>query len=310
VLRIAVITDLDQRSRVEGASKPMWRATLKLGELLKDSSGRFSVKWTQDHEVRTGHGEAGRGMELSELVMFQNRLYSMDDRTGIVFEIMDWANPSAAAVAYPRHILMEGDGNTDKGFKCEWATVKDNEMYVGSFGKEYTGANGEIVNTNNLWVKVIDHDMRIRHEDWTERYTVLRRELGYEHPAYLLHETCLWDKWSRKWVFLPRRASKDPYDDKSDETKGTNLMIEASENFDSVSHSTVGVRLRASVCVCSGVDTLVAGRRSSPPSEGSARPSSSQAPRGSSSWPSRVQKTQRRGLRPPLSRCSLATAPS
>jgi soluble calcium-activated nucleotidase 1 len=84
-------------------------------------------------------------------------------------------------------------------------------------------------------------------QDWTGRYTALRKALGYEHPAYLLHETCLWDEWNRQWVFFPRRASKEPYDDKSDETKGTNLMIEVSENFDSISHSTVGVSLNRPV---------------------------------------------------------------
>ena len=33
-------------------------------------------------------------------------------------------------------------------------------MYVGSFGKEYTGNDGSIVNTNNNWVKVIDQGGR------------------------------------------------------------------------------------------------------------------------------------------------------
>jgi len=31
---------------------------------------------------------------------------------------------------------------TDKGMKLEWATVKDDLLYLGSFGKEYT-APGE-----------------------------------------------------------------------------------------------------------------------------------------------------------------------
>jgi hypothetical protein len=28
-------------------------------------------------------------------------------------------------IAVPRDIVMEGDGNTDKGAKLEWSTVKD-----------------------------------------------------------------------------------------------------------------------------------------------------------------------------------------
>lgn len=53
-----------------------------------------------------------------------------------------------------------GDGNTDKGFKSEWATVKDGKLVVGSFGKEFTDSKGHIVNTNNNWVKVISNSGR------------------------------------------------------------------------------------------------------------------------------------------------------
>lgn len=33
-------------------------------------------------------------------------------------------------------------GRTDKGMKLEWATVKDDVLYLGSFGKEYTAPGG------------------------------------------------------------------------------------------------------------------------------------------------------------------------
>jgi soluble calcium-activated nucleotidase 1 len=49
----------------------------------------------------------------------------------------------------PQHILMDGNGNTDKGFKCEWATVKDGLMYVGSTGKEWT-KNGVSINFSQV----------------------------------------------------------------------------------------------------------------------------------------------------------------
>ena len=35
----------------------------------------------------TAPNEAGRGCELSELVVYKNKMYSFDDRTGIMFEI-------------------------------------------------------------------------------------------------------------------------------------------------------------------------------------------------------------------------------
>jgi soluble calcium-activated nucleotidase 1 len=70
----------------------------------------------------------------------------------------------------------------------------------------------------------------------------MRAALGFSHPGYLLHETGIWNPFSRKWIFLPRRASKEPYDDALDEARGTNYLIEASENFDSFDHVRVGVR--------------------------------------------------------------------
>lgn len=43
---------------------------------------------------------------------------------------------------YPRYILPQGDGNDAKGLKCEWMTVKDDKLLVGSIGKEWTTADG------------------------------------------------------------------------------------------------------------------------------------------------------------------------
>lgn len=59
----------------------------------------------------------GRGMELSELVHWKGKLYSFDDRTGIVFEIL----PSLKVI--PKHILMEGNGDENKGQKTEWVIL-------------------------------------------------------------------------------------------------------------------------------------------------------------------------------------------
>jgi soluble calcium-activated nucleotidase 1 len=78
-------------------------------------------------------------MELSDLVRYNDRLYSCDDRTGVVYEILQ--NPEGAK-AVPRYILMDGNGENSKGFKCEWGTVKDGLLYIGSFGKEFTNSDG------------------------------------------------------------------------------------------------------------------------------------------------------------------------
>jgi soluble calcium-activated nucleotidase 1 len=131
------------------------------GALVFDAaSNKYTVEWDNgpDAELRSGHGEEGRGMELSELVLWNNRLYTADDRTGIVFEIVDFRTKAARVV--PRFIFMEGDGNTDKGFKTEWMTVKDDQLVVASFGKEYANMDGTIKNYNNNWVVVVNKDGR------------------------------------------------------------------------------------------------------------------------------------------------------
>ena len=50
-----------------------------------------------------------RGMELSELLVFNGKLYSPDDRTGIIYEITpDWK-------VLPWVILNDGNGRVTKG---------------------------------------------------------------------------------------------------------------------------------------------------------------------------------------------------
>ena len=52
-------------------------------------------------------------------------------------------------------IFLDGNGNESNGFKCEWATVKDNELYVGGLGKEWTTPTGEVINFNPMYVKKV-----------------------------------------------------------------------------------------------------------------------------------------------------------
>lgn len=64
----------------------------------------MNVNWDVNSEIiDTSYALKGRGMELSELVTFDGRLLSFDDRTGIVFELLN-------NKAIPWVILMDGDG--------------------------------------------------------------------------------------------------------------------------------------------------------------------------------------------------------
>ena len=49
-------------------------------------------------------------MELSELVIFNGKLYSVDDRTGVVYQIEN-------GKVVPWVILSDGNGGETKGFK-------------------------------------------------------------------------------------------------------------------------------------------------------------------------------------------------
>ena len=221
-----IVADLDKKSKVEGDKKGKWRSVMKRG-LLKKSGDSFSIEWTEDTELFTKISEAGRGMELSALLEFNRRLYTFDDRTGLAFEIVK-------NKAIPRYIMMEGDGNTDKGQKTEWATVKDGKMYVGSFGKEYTNPDGSIKNTNNMWVSIIDENGVITHEDWTKRFNKLREAAGCPYPGYMIHEAITWSPVRKQWVVLPRRVSKEAYNEDEDERRGSNTILLASEDFSKI----------------------------------------------------------------------------
>lgn len=56
----------------------------------------------------------------------------------------------------PWVVLADGDGHVEKGFKSEWAAVKDSILYVGSMGKEWTTAGGDFESWDPMWVKAIN----------------------------------------------------------------------------------------------------------------------------------------------------------
>lgn len=227
VYDLVIVSDLDKKSRIVESRKGEWKSIMKKGSLSRDSEGHYAIQWKGESTLTGKISEAGRGMELSALTWFRNKLYAFDDRTGIAYEIR-------GSKAIPRYIMMEGDGNNDKGQKTEWATVKDDKMYVGSFGKEYTNPDGSIKNTNNMWVSVIDSNGHVEHEDWTDRFNKLRDAVGCPYPGYMIHEAISWSPHRKQWVILPRRVSKKPYDENEDERRGSNTVILASEDFSEI----------------------------------------------------------------------------
>lgn len=52
--------------------------------------------------------------------------------------------------------------------------------------------------------------------------------------GYIIHESAAWSVHHKRWFFLPRRESKERYDETLDESRGTNLMLIADEEFNDI----------------------------------------------------------------------------
>ena len=108
--RIACVADLDLNSKSE-TEKNTWYSYLKKGYLtLSPSHDKVTVSW--DHEkiqIKSLIAEKGRGVELSELIVFNGKLLTVDDRTGIVYEITEKDK------LLPWVILQDGNGKVSKG---------------------------------------------------------------------------------------------------------------------------------------------------------------------------------------------------
>ncbi|XP_058496215.1 soluble calcium-activated nucleotidase 1b isoform X1 [Solea solea] len=231
--RIGLIADLDTASR--SSRDQTWFSYMKTGYLtVSQSADSLQVEWDPETITLESHlAEKGRGMELSELVAFNGHLYSVDDRTGVVYRI-------EGNRVIPWVILTDGDGLVSKGFKAEWLAVKEEHLYVGGLGKEWTTTSGEVVNNNPEWVKVVGYHGNVEHDNWVPHYNALRNAAGIKPPGYLIHESAVWSERLQRWFFLPRRASHEHYEETADERRATNLLLMCPADFSFISARHVG----------------------------------------------------------------------
>lgn len=205
--RIAIIADLDTNSKVnKGDGSTTWRSYLKKGYLTYTvARSEIQVSWDDGAPatLESAFALKGRGMELSELVTFNGKLLSFDDRTGLIYEIVN-------DKPIPWVILLDGDGHSTKGFKSEWATVKQQTLYVGSMGKEWTTSAGDFENHNPMYVKAITPGGEVRSLNWVNNFKQLRlHSQQISWPGYMIHESGAWSDIKQRWFFLPRRCSKE-----------------------------------------------------------------------------------------------------
>jgi len=225
----AMVTDLDKRSR--HPEKHQWKAFLKKGVLSRSSpEGNFSVSWGATETLTTHTATKNRSMELSDIVRFNRNFFAGCDMTGIIFKV----NPDTGRV-FQRYAIADGNGDEPKPFKIEWATVKDNLLWVGSVGKEISDTLRPAE-----WVKTIDTSGDVSNIDWGPIYQVLRTATNTSFPGYLWHEAIHFDHRTRTWVILPRKVSYTGYDEHENEMKGGNLLIQANEDFTEIVVKRVG----------------------------------------------------------------------
>ncbi|OQV20664.1 Soluble calcium-activated nucleotidase 1 [Hypsibius exemplaris] len=253
--RIAIIADQDKLSKDKKDSS-FYVSYLK--------SGTFTIKsqWTGgaivwDHAAAaepaktvgekerliTSNGKAiqsqfafgSRGMELSDLIVFNGKLYACDDRTGIVFQLVNHT-------AVPWVILADGNGMKQKGFKCEWSIVKDQHLYVGSHSADikFPHTEGPSVEAPQRWIKRISKDGLVEHLDWNPVYDAMENHLGIKAPGYVMHETVLWSEKLRKWYFMPRQISSLNHTEERHPYTCNNVMIIANEDFSEFRNISIG----------------------------------------------------------------------
>lgn len=109
--RIAIISDLDKASKSQ-TEKNMWYSYYKKGFLTwYKTNNSIELVWDLEEPkiLKSSISMGGRGMELSELVTFNGKIYSFDDRTGIIYSINE------DNTVLPWIILMDGNGTDFKG---------------------------------------------------------------------------------------------------------------------------------------------------------------------------------------------------
>lgn len=235
-LEFAMVSDLDEYSY--DMDLELWKSYFKRGTLIRHhSSGNYTLRWGKVSILTSTTATKNRSMELSELVRYNNLLLGFCDYTGMIYKI----NPQDNKI-FLRYAIADGNGNHPKAFKSEWATVKDGVLWVGSFGSPWIDtATNETLHHNPMWVKTINSNGRIENYNWIPVYKALKTAAGCTTNGYLWHEAVHWDSIHRCWIILPRKASVDDmYSVKGDETRGSNILLIASEDFTTIDVKTVG----------------------------------------------------------------------
>lgn len=108
--RLGIISDLDAASLSSGEVST-FKSYYKQGYLTYNAANKnVTVEWDalDDKKFKSSFAMNGRGLELSELITYNGKLVTLDDKTGLVYFIDGNA-------LIPWVMLIEGDGRQNKG---------------------------------------------------------------------------------------------------------------------------------------------------------------------------------------------------
>lgn len=231
---VLFVTDKDHLSRHPSTFE--WAAGITVATLRLDPVAfTFSLQFNQTLSISSQVAYANRSMELSAMEFFRGHLMAFCDRSGIQFYLDLFRRQG-----YVKTMIRNGDGLQVTPFKTEWATIKDDHLFVGGTGKEWTTAENVVLNEHMKWVKQIDQDGRIINVNWKYVYDKLREISNTSYPGYIVHESVSFNHRRRQWVFVPRRMSTLPYSDPIDIRMGANTLFLVSEDFRKIEMRTVG----------------------------------------------------------------------
>jgi soluble calcium-activated nucleotidase 1 len=227
-----VVADLDLLSR--DPQEFIWRSYLKKGRLVRVSQRAerelFTISFDEELVLSSSTATRNRSMELSEMVRYNRNLIAFCDYSGIAYKI-----DPVTGNTFQRWAIADGNGDEAKPFKGEWATVKDDQVWLGSIGFEWYGSKGEILHRNAEWVKIVDGGGTVRNLNWHPVYQAVRSITNTTLPGYLWHEAVEWEPVQKIWVMLPRFASNTSrYMPGKEHEDTSNLLIVANEGFTNI----------------------------------------------------------------------------
>ena len=161
-LRFAVVADMDKGTRGE---KHWFHTVLKIGTLhalassqnnsanVSHGTPQFRIQWEQDIPLKSRFANKNRGLELSDLALWEGSLWSICDSTGILYELVpkrkannnvditgSETDKEPTCPGYlnadfidlvPKLITTDDGGESMLPAKNEWLAVVRDKLYIG-----------------------------------------------------------------------------------------------------------------------------------------------------------------------------------